>query len=149
MSTAVIAVQNVRFTVLYDNSGLIDSESTDQIRCGHRTAIDHRDRRSALNLVDLDPHAECVSHGRGAVIGDIEVQVSVAIYISQRHRHAAGFRAQPGLLGCLVKMASAIVEKAARAAANRIDQQVQVAVAVNIREYGASRGLAFTSGAGP
>src|SRR5438876_8172918 len=148
MSTAVIGVQNVGFAVLYNRSRLIDGESSHQIRLGDRPAVDPCDHWFSCDLADLDPHSESVSHGGGAVIDDIEVQVSVAIYISQRHRHAAGFRAQPGLLGCLVKMASAIVEKAARAAANRIDQQVQVAVAVNIREYGASRGLAFTSDAG-
>ena len=109
MSVAVIGVQNIRFTVLDDGSRLIDAESADQIRFGHRTAVDRGDHRAARNLVDLDPHAECVSHRRGAVIGDIKVQSAVAIDISQRHRHAACVGKQSGLGRDLAETAFAVV----------------------------------------
>ena len=144
MATAVIAVQNVRFTILYDNSGLIDTESTDQIRCGYRAAVDRCDHRSARNLIDLDAHAECVSHRRGAVIGDIKVQIPVAIDISQRHRHAACVRGQASLSRDLAEAAFAVVQEAARAATDRIDKKIQVPVTIDVGERGSRRVLAFT-----
>ena len=109
MATAVIGVQNVGFAVLYNRSRLVDGEPTDQIRCGHRAAIDRCDHRSARDLFDLDPHAESVPHRRGAVIRHIKVQIAVTIDISQRHRHAAGVGGQAGRSGDLAEAAFAVI----------------------------------------
>src|SRR5205807_8049182 len=126
---------SVRFTVLHNNSRPIDGEPTHQIRLGHRAAVDLGDYRFSLNLVDLDAHAERVPHRRGAVIGDIQIEVPISVDIRQGHRHAARAGAETGLSRDFLEAAMSVVQEATGSAANRVDEQVQVAVAIDVGEY--------------
>ena len=65
----------------------------------------------------------------------------VAIYVGQRHRHAAGGRAEPGLLRPLGEDAVAVVHEERDASGERADEQIEVAVTVDVGEHGA-RGMA-------
>ena len=96
--------------------------------------VDHRIERPLLWWIH-------VHGGAGLVIGDVQIEVPVAIYVGQRHRHAAGGRAEPGVSGPLGEDAVAVVHEERDASAERADEQIEVAVTVDVGEHGA-RGMA-------
>ena len=96
--------------------------------------MDHAIERSLLRRIDVHRRA-------GLVIGDVEIEMPVAIYVGQRHRHAAGGRAEPGLLRPLGEDAVAVVHEERDASGERADEQIEVAVTVDVGEHG-TRGMA-------
>ena len=80
-----------------------------------------------------------VHRGPRLVVGDVQVEVAVAVHIGQRHGHAAAGGAEPGLDGTLGEHAVAVVDEQRHSPAERADQEVQVAVAVDVGEHGAGR----------
>ena len=93
---------------------------------------DHPIERPLLRRID-------VHGGPRLVVRHVQVEVAVAIYVGQRHGHAAAGRAEPGLRGPLGEHAVPIVDEQRHAPAERADEQVQVAVAVDVGEDGAGR----------
>src|SRR5204863_64908 len=75
-----------------------------------------------------------VLDGGMSVIGHIEVEVAIAINVRQSHRHAGEAALQSRLRSSLAKMTLPIVEKKPHARTDPAHQQVQVAVAIDIRE---------------
>ena len=104
--------------------------------------VDHRIERPLLWWIH-------VHGGAGLVIGDVQIEVPVAIHVGQRHRHAAGGRAEAGVLRPLGEAAVSVVEEQRDPAAERADEQIEVAVPVDVGEDGARRVAAGHRDAGP
>ena len=84
----------------------------------------------------------------GPVVGDVEIEVAVAIHISQCQRSGAESPRQPAI-GHLCEAAFAVIQKRAGAAAQAVHQQIQIAVAVDVGEHAAGRELVRTGDPGP
>ena len=67
----------------------------------------------------------------GPIVGDVEIEVAVAIHISQCQRSGAESPRQPAI-GHLCEAAFAVIPKAARSPAVGVDQQIQVSVTINV-----------------
>src|SRR6185436_16635068 len=73
---------------------------------------------------------------RRAIIGDVKVEITVAVHIGEGERSGAVL-GDEAAVGRFVKMALAIVEEKASPHASAIDQQVERAVSIDISKYSA------------
>ena len=81
------------------------------------------------------------------VIGHIQVEVAVAVHVTQREAHGRVLPSQPGVCR-LGEPAPAVIHKQSRASGDAVDQQVGVAVAVDVGERRPGRKLPGASDAG-
>ena len=64
----------------------------------------------------------------------VQVKITVAVDIRQRHRHAPRRRGQTGFPGHLDEPAGAVVAEQPRTIAKRVHEQVKIVVAVHVHE---------------
>ena len=81
------------------------------------------------------------------VIGHVQVKVAVAVHVTQRQAHGCVFPRQT-VVGRLGEPAPAVVQEQSRAGGDAVDQQVGVAVAVDIGEHRAGGELPGTTDPG-
>ena len=114
---------------------------------GHGDAVDLGENWTSTDTSDGEAGLGLIEERLGSVIGDIEVEKSVAIDIGQGHGGAARLTLESAL-EAFGKMTVAIVEKEARSPAQGIDQQVQIAIAIDIRQNSAGGNLSSTGNSG-
>ena len=78
-----------------------------------------------------------VHRGPGLVVGDVEVEATVPVHVGERHGHAAAAGGESRLRRPLREDAVPVVHEQRHAAAQRADQQIEVAVPVHVGEHGA------------
>ena len=103
-------------------------------------AILRFDHRAAVGLATLDEPAAFgrIVEGVGAVVGDIHVEVAVAIDIGQGHRRGPRVAQEPHL--GLGEIPPAVVAEGAGSPSEAVDEEVEVTVAVEVGEV-ATRGV--------
>src|SRR6266571_5147382 len=87
------------------------------------------------------------ANGCCAIVGNIQVQVPVAIDVGQGSGHGSVLTAEPAV-DQLGEHAVSVIQEETGAHTNSVDQQVQVAVAIHVRERGAGGKLSGTCHAG-
>jgi hypothetical protein len=73
-----------------------------------------------------------VADGRGPEIGDIKVKITVAIDVGQSHGHGPGVGGHTGGGGKVGETTPAVVLEHSSAAPERVHEEIQVAVAIDI-----------------
>jgi hypothetical protein len=101
---------------------------------------------SAVDQFDVELGIRPVFDFGRCVIGDVEIQGAVAIYVRQRHRSAAIFPEQSAVCR-FGEMTLPVIEEEAGSSAERVDQQIQVSVSIDVRENCPGRILSRTSNA--
>ncbi len=66
------------------------------------------------------------------VVGHVEVEVAVAAHVAEGHRHAPGLRCEPRLSGPLREHAASVVHEQRHSAAQRADEQIEIAVSIYV-----------------
>ena len=84
-----------------------------------------------LSSIDIQHVQAGAAHGRRTIVGDIKVERAVAVDVRQRHRRASELANQSRICDFL-EMALAVVEEEPGASAQRVHQQIKVAVTINI-----------------
>src|SRR3989442_437965 len=84
-----------------------------------------------LSSVDIQDVQAGAAHCSRTIVGDIKVERAVAVDVRQRHRHASEL-ADQSRISDFLEMASAVVEEEPGASAQRVHQQIEVAIAINI-----------------
>src|SRR3954447_13605927 len=72
-----------------------------------------------------------------AIIRNIEIEIAIAVKVGERERSAPQRSIQPGIPG-FGESPATIIQKQPRAAADSVDQQIEVAIAVYIGQNRAS-----------
>ena len=140
VGSASVNVQRVGLPAFEDLQVAIhggDSEVT-ILRFNHRTAIRHA-------ALDEPTSLGRVMEGVGTVMGDIHVEVSIAIDVGQGHRRSPGIAEEPHLN--LREMALSVVMEGSRTTTEAVDQQVEVSVSVEVGEVATGGILIRTSNA--
>ena len=138
VGSAAIDVQRVRLPAFKDLQVAIHGGDSEVaiFRFNHCATVGH----TALNE---PPALGRVMEGVGAVMGDIHVEVSIAIDIGQGHRGCPGVAEEPHLN--LREMALSVVMEGSRTATEAVDQQVEVSVSVEVGEVATGGILIRTS----
>ena len=103
-----------------------------EIQCGCWAPIDRHHYRAGCGLPELVSGVGLVEDGGRAEVRHVEVQIPIAIHVSQGHRGGTTARAQPSRIGGFLKTALAVIEPQAGASPQLIDQQVRIPVAIHI-----------------
>ena len=103
-------------------------------RIGQWPAVDGRDDRPPVVLAQCELHRRLIANGGGAVVGDVEVQQTVAVEVRQSQRRSAPAPVQERRGGIELEMAAAVVDENRRAAPDGIHKQIQIAIAVEVGE---------------
>ena len=127
---AVVQVEHVRFTE-FDQAALDDFELA-------RPAAG--DGVLAVDLADRDISA-AAKNRNFAVVGDVEIQVTVAVHVRKSRRVRAGLGEQACRRGDVGEPSAAQIQKKRIRPAERHREQVQQAVAVHVSEHDAFGGL--------
>ena len=122
-------------------------EAIGQVGVRYRATVHGLDLDPTLDAFESRARVRHVHQGRGSVVADVEIEKTVPVNIGQRDRHPA--LADVQRLLHRGETALALVEEEPRAVAERVDDQVEVAVAVQIGEGGARRGQTRRSDASP
>ena len=140
----VVAVKPIRFAVFQNAGNRIHSETPLQVGRGDRLSVHRQELELAIEGGDFEASIGFIPPGAGPVVGHIEVQKTIAIDVGQGQGGAAGVATQARRSGHIPETSLAVVQEQSNALADPVDQQVQVTITVDIREGGASRGLAGT-----
>ena len=113
-----------------------------------REAIVGRDDDFAVHRPGLrtNDSRRRVFEGVDAIIRDVEFEIAVAIDIAHRHGHGAKLRGEAGVHK-FCEVCVTVVEKKARAAADGIDEQIEIAIAIDIGKERAGGELIVASDA--
>ena len=137
VGAALIAVEHVHLALFIDAAARVDGKSVGQIGVRHGPAIDALDHLPAVDHAERELRVGHVHQSARAIIRDIKVQITVAIEVAQRQRHSAFARIEDGKIPGFGEAAFAVVNENVRAAAEGIDDEVQIAVAIQIDQRGA------------
>jgi hypothetical protein len=112
-----------------------ESEPLGHGRIARRPAINAGKFRPATAGRELEMRIGLVANSGAAVIGDVNVQISIAVDVRQRHRHAGSapihFFSGPKLL----EPAFAVIEIKMGSLANRIDDQIEITVSIDVGQH--------------
>ena len=136
---AVIEIQRVHLPVFLECAIGADGESAHQIGIADGPIVDSHDGRPALHGLNLDRADGLVANSPGAIVGHIQVQVPIAIDVGQGQRGAAPLVIQRRRVGLRGEVPLAVIDENVCSASQRIDDQVQVPIAVDVSEYRAGR----------
>src|SRR6266581_6807617 len=95
-----------------------------------RTSVNHAHRVG--NAVKHD--------GFDAVIANVKIQVAISVKVGQRQRSGAAFRAQTGCDGHIGKLPVPEILEVGIRPRERIDKQIQLAIAIHVGQSYAARG---------
>ena len=146
MAMPIIVVEDIRFTRLVRSARCIESEAVSHFGIGQADAIYFGEHWTSADPGDGEAGLRLIEEGLGPVIGDIKIEKSVAIDIGECHGGAARLALEPAFQA-FGEMPMAIVEEQAGSAAEGIDQQVEVAVAIDIGQDGTGGNLSRTGDA--
>jgi hypothetical protein len=110
---------------------------------GGGDAIDLTDHPSPVLLAHREAGARIEEVHHIDVVGAVEVEIAIAIHVGQRHRGARGVSVQ-ATVAFLGPAAVAVVEEEPGACGNAVDQQVEIAVAIDIDQHRPGGHLADT-----
>src|SRR5207249_8204095 len=141
-----VAQQHVGFAVFDDLSVFAQRKPPNQIRLRNRSTVDAQYDRLSVDRVPVETGLRVFTDGVRAVIGNIKVQIPVAINVGQGQGHAGLPRIERWPQ--FGEMPFAIVEEDVRSSAHRVHDQVQITIAVNVSKRGAGGVQASTAHAG-
>ena len=127
----VIEKELIRFTVFHHPS-LANDETIRELRRDNQLPVAHGETDLATVVPDVG----------GPVVGDVQIQGSVAVDVCQRQGGAAEAAGGARAGGDVCEMAMAIVQIAQDALANRGNQQIEPAIPVKIGKDCAAREFA-------
>ena len=130
LPTAFVAQKHISFAVFLDLSVFAQLKPPNQIRLRNRSTVDAQYDRLSVDRVPVETGLRVISDGVRAVIGNIKVQIPVAINVGQGQGHAGLPRIERWPQ--FGEMPFAIVEEDVRSSAHRVHDQVQITVAVNV-----------------
>ena len=146
MPGAIVAIERIRFAifVLVESSphfaqADLKRKTVGQIGLRERPAVNRGDDRLAVLDFEREARVGLVANGHPPVIGNVKVQGAIAINVGHCQGHTCSLGVQHARLRRFSKVPFAIVKEDVRAAADRIDNQIQVTVAVDISERCAGR----------
>src|SRR5947207_14579635 len=135
---AVIDVERVGFSH-FDHVAVYYFDARRVTAVNHVAPIDLPYRYSAAAAQDRNL----------AIIRDVKVEVTVAVDVGQSERMATGLEDEPGRFGDVFEPAITAIEEAGVWTAQRTNDQVELAVSVDIGKNGAARSLVCAGNASP
>src|SRR5690242_15719924 len=132
MALTIIEVENVRFTQLKNVAVGSHFQPVTVFGPDHGFFSGSKD------------HIAGGAHRIGAIIGDVQIQVTITIDIGQGESRCAIFSQQSAALR-FDEMTFAVVNEKASAGPDPIDKQVQIAIAIDVSQNGSGGILALTT----
>ena len=140
-AVAGVAEEDVSFAVFQDAAAIVETEAAGKFGCRRRASVHSEELEHAVSDGHAEPDVGHVTHGVIAVVDDVEVEQTVTVNVGECHRGAGSRAVQTRPARGFGETSLAVIEEQARAAADAIDQQIEVAVAVHVGKGGAGGGL--------
>ena len=128
MAPAIVQVEGVGLAVF------VQDRMAGRIQGGHEPVTQFRSQLPApvceFQTREIDRE---IFDGLRPVIRDVQIEIAIQVNVRKGQRHGSVGPAEPGVQAFL-EFASTDIDEASHSPAHRTDEQIQVAVAINVGE---------------
>jgi hypothetical protein len=136
-SVSLVEVEGIGEALFHDLAQGGDGEAPGPFGVGDWLTIDLDHLGPTVDDLHAVGGGRLIGDGIGTVMGDVEIEVAVAIGISEGEGRAGGLGEETGSAGGFAEAAGTVIEEKADTAIEGGNEQVGVAIAIEVGEGGA------------
>ena len=135
-----IAIHFIDLAVLLNAAARIKPVAIGELRVRHRPAVHSRNDALSIAGREVEHRVRHVHQGQRAIVRHVEIEKTIAVEIAERERHAGLRAVEPRHLG---ETSLAVIREHPRAVAHGVDDEIKIAIPIEIHHRGTGRRQAF------